>query len=166
LLQQLQRILFLTWRKPRISSLRFASNQFKSRPGIKALVHQVKAKHLISPMWFYIAPRINAAGRKHGNHAVELLTEFNFEQAQQFASEIEQYNSDRKDLDKQITKEAFLQIEENKEQDGSPLSYFKRTGTRGYWDCRIEINRNLLPPNTSVQKSGDKYAASALRQRI
>jgi single-stranded-DNA-specific exonuclease len=36
---------------------------------------------------------------------VELLTEFNFEQAQQFASEIEQYNSDRKDLDKQITKE-------------------------------------------------------------
>jgi single-stranded-DNA-specific exonuclease len=86
-------------------------------------------------MWFFIiAPRINAAGRiKHGNHAVELLTEFNFEQAQQFASEIEQYNSDRKDLDKQITKEAFLQIEENKEQSGSPLSYFKRTGTRGYW---------------------------------
>jgi hypothetical protein len=27
-----------------------------------------------------------------GNHAVELLTEFNFEQAQQFVSEIEQYN--------------------------------------------------------------------------
>jgi single-stranded-DNA-specific exonuclease len=41
---------------------------------------------------------------KHGNHAVALLTEFDFEQAQQFASEIEQYNSDRKDLDKQITK--------------------------------------------------------------
>jgi single-stranded-DNA-specific exonuclease len=38
---------------------------------------------------------------------VELLTEFNFEQAQQFASEIEQYNSDRKDLDKQITKESI-----------------------------------------------------------
>jgi single-stranded-DNA-specific exonuclease len=37
-------------------------------------------------MLFIIAPRINAAGRiKHGNHA-ELLTEFDFEQAQQFAS--------------------------------------------------------------------------------
>jgi single-stranded-DNA-specific exonuclease len=46
---------------------------------------------------------------------VELLTEFDFEQAQQFASEIEQYNSDRKDLDKQITKEA-LQIEVNEER--------------------------------------------------
>jgi single-stranded-DNA-specific exonuclease len=56
-------------------------------------------------MWFYHCTQINAAGRiKHGNHAVELLTEFNFEQAQQFASEIEQYNSDRKDLDKQIPK--------------------------------------------------------------
>jgi single-stranded-DNA-specific exonuclease len=53
---------------------------------------------------------------KHGNHA-ELLTEFDFEQAQQFASEIEQYNSDRKDLDKQITKEALLQIEENEEKE-------------------------------------------------
>jgi single-stranded-DNA-specific exonuclease len=69
-------------------------------------------------MCFIIAPRINAAGRiKHGNHAVALLTEFDFEQAQQFASEIEQYNSDRKDLDKQITKEALLQIEENEEKE-------------------------------------------------
>jgi single-stranded-DNA-specific exonuclease len=28
----------------------------------------------------------------NGNHAVELLTEFDFEQAQQFAQRIEQYN--------------------------------------------------------------------------
>jgi single-stranded-DNA-specific exonuclease len=33
------------------------------------------------------------------------------------SSEIEQYNSDRKDLDKQITKEALLQIEENEEKE-------------------------------------------------
>jgi single-stranded-DNA-specific exonuclease len=53
-------------------------------------------------MLFYHRTK-NYAGRiKHGNHAVELLTEFDFEQAQQFASEIEQYNSDRKDLDKQL----------------------------------------------------------------
>ncbi len=85
------------------------------RPGIKALVHQVKKKVLdITDVVFIISPRINAAGRiKHGNHAVELLTEFNFDQAQQFASEIEQYNADRKDLDKKITKEAFQQIIEN-----------------------------------------------------
>jgi single-stranded-DNA-specific exonuclease len=78
------------------------------RPGIKALVHQVKTNLRYYRCRFIIAPRINAAGRiKHGNHAVALLTEFDFEQAQQFASEIEQYNSDRKDLDKQITKEPY-----------------------------------------------------------
>jgi single-stranded-DNA-specific exonuclease len=67
-----------------------------------------------------------------GNHAVELLTEFNFEQAQQFASEIEQYNSDRKDLDKQITKEAFLQIEENKEQERFTSVVFQENWHKGY----------------------------------
>jgi single-stranded DNA-specific DHH superfamily exonuclease len=56
-------------------------------------------------MSFYHRTQNQCCGRiKHGNHAVALLTEFDFEQAQQFASEIEQYNSDRKDLDKQITK--------------------------------------------------------------
>jgi single-stranded-DNA-specific exonuclease len=40
-------------------------------------------------MSFLSLPRINAAGRiKHGNHAVELLTEFDFEQAQQFAPKL------------------------------------------------------------------------------
>jgi single-stranded-DNA-specific exonuclease len=59
-------------------------------------------------MSFYHRTQNQCCGRiKHGNHAVALLTEFDFEQAQQFASEIEQYNSDRKDLDKQITKEAY-----------------------------------------------------------
>jgi single-stranded-DNA-specific exonuclease len=62
---------------------------------------------------------------------VELLTEFNFEQAQQFASEIEQYNSDRKDLDKQITKEAFLQIEENKEQERFTSVVFQENWHKG-----------------------------------
>jgi single-stranded-DNA-specific exonuclease len=69
-------------------------------------------------MSFYHRTQNQCCGRiKHGNHAVALLTEFDFEQAQQFASEIEQYNSDRKDLDKQITKEALLQIEENEEKE-------------------------------------------------
>ena len=89
------------------------------RPGIKALIQNVKKKVLtITDVVFIVAPRINAAGRvKHGNEAVALLTEYNLEQAEQFASEIEGYNSDRKDLDKQITKEALLQIEENNESE-------------------------------------------------
>ncbi|RZL98370.1 MAG: single-stranded-DNA-specific exonuclease RecJ, partial [Pedobacter sp.] len=72
------------------------------RPGIKALIQNIKKQTLtIIDVVFVIAPRINAAGRiKHGNYAVELLTEFDLEQATAFAAQIEEFNTDRKGLDK------------------------------------------------------------------
>ena len=56
------------------------------RPGIKALIQNVKKKVLtITDVVFIVAPRINAAGRiKHGNEAVSLLTEYDIDQAEQF----------------------------------------------------------------------------------
>ncbi|WP_428231119.1 single-stranded-DNA-specific exonuclease RecJ [Flavobacterium sp.] len=134
------------------------------RPGIKALVHQVKKKTLdITDVVFIISPRINAAGRiKHGNHAVELLTEFNFEQAQQFASEIEQYNSDRKDLDKQITKEAFQQIVTNNEQERFSTVVFQEDWHKGVIGIvASRLIETYYRPTLVFTKSGDKYAASA-----
>ncbi|AYN06125.1 single-stranded-DNA-specific exonuclease RecJ [Flavobacterium sp. 140616W15] len=134
------------------------------RPGIKALVHQVKKKSLdITDVVFIIAPRINAAGRiKHGNHAVELLTEFNFEQAQQFASEIEKYNADRKDLDKQITKEAFQQIEKNQEQNRFSTVVFQEDWHKGVIGIvASRLIETYYRPTLVFTKSGDKYAASA-----
>lgn len=82
------------------------------RNGIKAIMHNAKKQQFtITDVVFIIAPRINAAGRiKHGNYAVQLLTEFNWEQALGFASDIELFNSERKELDEQITKEALGQI--------------------------------------------------------
>ncbi|MEO8238267.1 MAG: single-stranded-DNA-specific exonuclease RecJ [Flavobacterium sp.] len=134
------------------------------RPGIKALVHQVKKKVLdITDVVFIISPRINAAGRiKHGNHAVELLTEFDFEQAQQFASEIEQYNSDRKDLDKKITKEAYLQIIENNEQERFSTVVFQEDWHKGVIGIvASRLIETYYRPTLVFTKSGDKYAASA-----
>jgi len=134
------------------------------RPGIKALVHQVKKKTLdITDVVFIISPRINAAGRiKHGNHAVELLTEFNFEQAQQFASEIEQYNSDRKDLDKQITKEAFQQIIQNQEEERFSTVVFQEDWHKGVIGIvASRLIETYYRPTLVFTKSGDKYAASA-----
>ena len=82
------------------------------RNGIKALIENTKKKDFtITDVVFMIAPRINAAGRiHHGNYAVKLLTEFNWEEAQKFALEIESFNSERKELDEQITKQALEQI--------------------------------------------------------
>ncbi|MGQ7945697.1 single-stranded-DNA-specific exonuclease RecJ [Flavobacterium sp. WC2509] len=134
------------------------------RPGIKALIHQVKKKTLdITDVVFIIAPRINAAGRiKHGNHAVELLTEFNFEQAQQFASEIEQYNSDRKDLDKHITKEALQQIIQNQEEKKFTTVVFQEDWHKGVIGIvASRLIETYYRPTLVFTKSGDKYAASA-----
>jgi single-stranded-DNA-specific exonuclease len=134
------------------------------RPGFKALTHQIKKKTLdITDVVFIIAPRINAAGRiKHGNHAVELLTEFDFEQAQQFASEIEAYNSERKDLDKQITKEALVQIIENKEKERFTTVVFQEDWHKGVIGIvASRLIETYYRPTLVFTKSGDKYAASA-----
>ena len=134
------------------------------RPGIKALVQNVKKKVLtITDVVFIVAPRINAAGRvKHGNEAVALLTEYNLEQAEQFASEIEQHNSDRKELDKQITKEALLQIEENNEQNRFSTVVYQENWHKGVIGIvASRLVEKYYRPTIVFTKSGNKLAASA-----
>jgi len=134
------------------------------RPGIQALINQIKKNALdITDVVFIIAPRINAAGRiKHGNHAVELLTEFNLEQAQQFASEIEQYNTSRKDLDQRITKEALLQIEKNKEESRITTVVFQEDWHKGVIGIvASRLIETYYRPTLVFTKSGEFYAASA-----
>jgi single-stranded-DNA-specific exonuclease len=61
---------------------------------------------------FKIGPRINASGRiQNGKEAVELLVEKEFSNALEKASQINQYNETRKDLDKMMTEEANRIVE-------------------------------------------------------
>ena len=134
------------------------------RPGIQALIQQVKKKELtITDVVFVIAPRINAAGRiKHGNHAVELLSEFNLEQAIEFASEIEMYNSSRKELDKQITIEALNQIEANDEKERFSTVVYQEDWHKGVIGIvASRLIETYYRPTLVFTKSGDKLAASA-----
>ena len=64
------------------------------RPGIRAILEQVKKTELsITDIVFIVAPRINAAGRmQHGNYAVTLLVETDYDKALQYAREIDNYN--------------------------------------------------------------------------
>ena len=136
----------------------------KPRPGIKALIANVKKKTLtITDVVFIIAPRINAAGRvKHGNEAVALLTEYNLEQAQQFASEIEKYNADRKELDKQITIEALVQIKDNCEQTKFSTVVYQENWHKGVIGIvASRLTETYYRPTIVFTKSGDKLAASA-----
>ena len=134
------------------------------RPGIKAIIHQLDKKELtITDVVFIIAPRINAAGRmKHGLHAVELLTENSFEKAVTFASAIESYNSDRKELDKKITEDAILQIKENDEEQNATNVVFHETWHKGVIGIvASRLIETYYKPTLVFTKSGDKLAASA-----
>lgn len=134
------------------------------RPGIKALIQNVKKETLtITDVVFIIAPRINAAGRiKHGNYAVQLLTEFDLEQASVFASEIETFNVDRKSLDKQITVEALNQIHQNNEQERFTTVVYHENWHKGVIGIvASRLIETYYRPTLVFTKSGDKLAASA-----
>ncbi|NJB36990.1 single-stranded-DNA-specific exonuclease RecJ [Croceivirga sp. JEA036] len=134
------------------------------RIGIKAIINQLKKTTLtITDVVFVIAPRINAAGRmKHGQHAVNLLTANNYQQAEQFAKEIEEFNTNRKGLDREITVEALQQIEELKEEDKFTSVVYKEHWHKGVIGIvASRLTETYYRPTLVFTKSGKKLAASA-----
>ncbi|MEP2238237.1 MAG: DHHA1 domain-containing protein, partial [Maribacter sp.] len=134
------------------------------RIGFKAIIDQINKKELtITDVVFIIAPRINAAGRmKHGQYAVNLLTETNMDQAIQFASEIEKFNTDRRGLDQEITIEALGQIQENQEEEGFTSVVYKDSWHKGVIGIvASRLTETYYRPTLVFTKSGDKLAASA-----
>ena len=136
----------------------------RPRPGIKALIHQIKKPTLdTTDVVFIIAPRINAAGRmKHGSYAVELLTEQDLDKAIEMAKSIEFYNADRKELDKSITKEALEQIKHNKEEQRFSTVVYDENWHKGVIGIvASRLIERYYRPTLVFTKSGDKLAASA-----
>jgi len=134
------------------------------RPGMKAIIAEVKKDVLtITDVVFIIAPRINAAGRmKHGNHAVTLLTEMDFNLAAGYAVDIDQFNTDRRETDKRITEEALIQIEENEEQEGFTTVVYDENWHKGVIGIvASRLIETYYRPTLVFTKSGDKLAASA-----
>ncbi|MCH5319321.1 MAG: single-stranded-DNA-specific exonuclease RecJ [Paramuribaculum sp.] len=77
----------------------------------------------ISDVIFKIGPRINASGRmQSGKEAVDLLVARDFEEALAKSKEIDQYNSDRKELDKRITEEANAILDARGEESSAKKS--------------------------------------------
>ena len=136
----------------------------KPRPGIRAIIDQIKKEELtITDVVFIVAPRINAAGRmKHGNHAVTLLTETDYDLAVQYAFDIEQFNSDRRNADQLITEEALRQIEENNEHERFTTVVYSETWHKGVIGIvASRLTETYYRPTLVFTKSGDKLAASA-----
>ena len=134
------------------------------RPGFKAIIEQTKKETLtITDVVFILAPRINAAGRmKHGLHAVNLLVEDDLEAAKQFASEIEAYNSERREADKSITVEALQQVEDLDEKVRFSTVVYQEDWHKGVIGIvASRLIETYYRPTLVFTKSGNKLAASA-----
>lgn len=134
------------------------------RAGFKAIINQLKKETLtITDVVFTIAPRINAAGRmKHGQYAVDLLTQMDLDTAITYAAEIEEFNSDRRETDKIITVEALEQIKQNKEEDRLTSVVYQEDWHKGVIGIvASRLIETYYRPTLVFTKSGDKLAASA-----
>ena len=88
--------------------------------GLKAIIEicGLTGRELtMSDIVFKIGPRINASGRmQNGKETVELLVEKDFMKALVEAGMINEYNEQRKDIDKQMTEEANSIVEKLESQ--------------------------------------------------
>jgi len=88
--------------------------------GLKAIIDicgLTNRELTMSDIVFKIGPRINASGRmQNGKEAVELLVEKDFRRALVEAGMINEYNEQRKDVDKQMTEEANSIVEKLESQ--------------------------------------------------
>ena len=91
------------------------------RPGIHSLLKKnIKKEYTISDLMYYVGPRINAAGRiKHASLALELLTCNEINSAEKLALEIEELNSLRREIEKDITSQAIEQADNSSEKKNS-----------------------------------------------
>lgn len=88
----------------------------------------------ISDIIFKIGPRINASGRmESGTESVELLVTKDPIEALSISKRIDQYNKDRKELDRQITDEANVIIENHRKQiqGKKPIVIYDRNWHKG-----------------------------------
>lgn len=85
--------------------------------GLRSIIRLCKLTNkniTISDVIFKIGPRLNASGRmQSGIEAVDLLVCRDLHDAYEKGKDIDQYNRDRKELDKRITDEANALVENN-----------------------------------------------------
>ena len=93
----------------------FGLKQLNSSPrmGLKEIIRELDiTRHLqIEDIVFKIGPRINAAGRMEiGSKAVDLLVSNELSQASAISKEINNFNTERRTIDREITSEAMKMI--------------------------------------------------------
>lgn len=118
----------------------------------------------MSDIIFKIGPRINASGRmENGRESVDLLVEKDLGMALRMAKHINEYNEQRKDIDKQMTEEANQIVArlENQKHQSSIVLYDEnwKKGVIGIVASRLtEI---YFRPTVVLTRDGDYATGSA-----
>ena len=135
--------------------------------GLKAIIDicGLNGRELsMSDIVFKLGPRINASGRmENGKESVDLLVERDFGQALKMAKHINEYNEQRKDIDKQMTEEANLIVSrlETQKHNSSSVLYDEgwKKGVIGIVASRLtEI---YFRPTVVLTRDGDLATGSA-----
>ena len=113
---------------------------------------------------FKIGPRINASGRmQDGRESVSLLVEHNKQRALELAQQINQYNDERKELDKRMTEEATELVSHwpDLEEKSSIVLYNEdwHKGVIGIVASRL--TETFFRPAVVLTRTGDSVTGSA-----
>ncbi len=148
---------------------------FRPRPGIVAILEASKIEYneaakkfnkelTISDLVFLVGPRINAAGRiSSASDSVELLLCNDKNSANQWAEKINEYNTNRKKLDHDVTEEAKQIINNDpKLQAKKSIVLFDENWHKGVIGIvASRLIEEFYKPTIIFTKSDDLYTGSA-----
>jgi single-stranded-DNA-specific exonuclease len=143
-------------------------NEKPLRAGMRALLEAAKKSRplTLTNVVFTIAPRINAAGRmESGKTAVELMIASSLESARHVAQDIEAFNAERRELDREVTQEILTQLENDEiyQNQFSTVVYGEtwKKGVIGIVASRLI--ENYYRPTIVLTKTAENLAAGSVR---
>ena len=118
----------------------------------------------MSDIIFKIGPRINASGRmESGKESVDLLVEKNYSVALEKSKHIDEYNEQRKDIDKQMTEEANQIVSklESQKHHSSIVFYEKKKKKGVIGIVASRLTEIYYRPTVVLTRDGDLATGSA-----
>ncbi len=120
----------------------------------------------INDLVYKVGPRINASGRmKSGKEAVELLITQDKELAQKKSADINSYNEQRREFDKQTTEEALAQLKLDPDNDSKTTTVVYSPG----WNKGVvgivasRLTETYYRPTIVLTDSDDEYISGSAR---
>lgn len=149
--------------------MHYGLRQLNSNPsfGLRGIIDICglnKKEISVNDITFKIGPRINASGRMmNGKEAVDLMLANNITQARIKAKNIDKYNENRRQLDKQTTEEAIDFIETNLDiAEQKVIILYKESWHKGIIGIvASRITERYNRPAVILTKSGDIISGSA-----